>query len=708
MGWLLASVLLGAFLTGLVAPAQKNQEAEVALQAAIQKEKVDGELEEAIRQYKEILAKHKSSRPVAAQALVHIGQCYEKLGKGEAQKAYEQVVQEYADQAEALKVARERLSALGRLDKKASTELAVRKVWAESSTDTMGEVSPEGRYLSFVDWDTGDLAVRDLETGKNRRLTNKGTWKESQDFALWSRWSPDGRQLAYDWYIDRPGATPSDTLELRVMAVANSQSRVLYKTRDDKEWVETADWSPDGKQIAVVRGTENNKNEIVLVSTADGRLRVLKTLGREWPWPVLFSPDGRYLLYSYAPREGAQDLDVFLVSVDGKQGPALIDHPADDKALGWSSDGKWVLFLSDRTGSLDLWAIRVAGAKAQGEAQLIKPALGRAEQLGVTKDGAFYYGMTQRSRDVYVARLDPGTGKMLVPPVKTVKRFEGINDWPWYSPDGKRLAYVSARRSGARMYYNVLCIRSLETGEEREYPTRFRRLAGTRWSPDGRSVFVAAWENNNRMSLCRIDVGTGEVSPVVVAGPDQVFRKHEVSGDGSLIYGRVDKSRASSIVRRDLASGEEKELYRGPPRDEVMAALSPDGRRLALLNRPLGQAEAERIVRVMPAAGGEAREIFRFTDPGTPWIPLAWSADGRYLLFPRRMSRDDPKQKWSLWRVSADGGAPEKLELEMERIGEISAHPDGRQIAFGGRAEQRPAEVWVMENLLSELKGPDR
>ncbi len=33
---------------------------------------------------------------LAAQALVHIGRCYEKLGKGEAQKAYEQVVQEYA------------------------------------------------------------------------------------------------------------------------------------------------------------------------------------------------------------------------------------------------------------------------------------------------------------------------------------------------------------------------------------------------------------------------------------------------------------------------------------------------------------------------------------------------------------------------------------------------------------------------------------
>jgi Tol biopolymer transport system component len=698
--WVLAVALLGVVLTGVVATAQKNREAEVALQAAIQKEKVDGELEDAIRQYKEILAKHKSDRAVAAQALVHIGQCYEKLGKGEAQKAYQQVLKEYADQAEALKVARERLSALRALDRKAGGTLAVRKVWAEPLTDTMGEISPDARYLSFVDWDTGDLAVRDLDTGKNRRLTNKGAWKESGDFAEYSRWSPDGRKLAYDWYVDRPGQTPIYVLELRIMTVANSQSRVVYKTRNEKEWLETSDWSPDGKQIAVVRYAENNGNEIVLVSAADGRLRVLKTLGRESTWPVLFSPDGRYLVYSY----GGPERDVFLLSADGKQAATLIEHPADDVALGWSPDGRWVLFLSDRTGSLDLWAVRVAGGKAQGEAQLIKPALGRAVPLGVAKDGSLYYGMTQHTHDVYVARLDPRTGKILGPPVKAVKRFEGVNDWPWYSPDGKRLAYVSARRSGARLYYNVLCVRSLETGEEREYPTKFRRLAGTRWAPDGRSVFVAAWVRNDRASLCRIDLQTGEVSQVVVGGPDEVFRGHEVSGDHSLIYVRRDlKSQVSSIIRRDLRTGNERELFHGPPKDEFTTALSPDGHWLAFLNFPLGQTERVAIVRVMPAAGGEPREIWRFAQSG--WIPLAWGADGKYLLVPRKISPDDRKQ--SLWRVPASGGAPEKLGLEAARLHDLSARPDGKQIAFAAW-EGQPAEVWVMENLLSELKGREQ
>ena len=37
---------------------------------------------------------------IAATALLHIGQCQEKLGQAEARKAYESVVKEFADQTE--------------------------------------------------------------------------------------------------------------------------------------------------------------------------------------------------------------------------------------------------------------------------------------------------------------------------------------------------------------------------------------------------------------------------------------------------------------------------------------------------------------------------------------------------------------------------------------------------------------------------------
>ena len=90
--------------------------AEVALQAAIKIETIDGDLKAAIEAYKKIAATYGSDRAVAARALVRAGQCYEKLGEAQASEArstYQRVVRDYADQAETVAHARARLAALG-------------------------------------------------------------------------------------------------------------------------------------------------------------------------------------------------------------------------------------------------------------------------------------------------------------------------------------------------------------------------------------------------------------------------------------------------------------------------------------------------------------------------------------------------------------------------------------------------------------------
>ncbi len=55
-------------------------------------------MEEAIATYQDIIKKFPKEGPVAAKAWFHIGLCYEKLGNREAQKAYQQVLSNYADQ----------------------------------------------------------------------------------------------------------------------------------------------------------------------------------------------------------------------------------------------------------------------------------------------------------------------------------------------------------------------------------------------------------------------------------------------------------------------------------------------------------------------------------------------------------------------------------------------------------------------------------
>ena len=87
---LLLAGLCGAALAG----SQKSDAADVLLQAAIHKETVEGDLEQAIRMYKDIVSKHSANRAVAASALVHMGQTYEKLGSAEARNAYERVARD--------------------------------------------------------------------------------------------------------------------------------------------------------------------------------------------------------------------------------------------------------------------------------------------------------------------------------------------------------------------------------------------------------------------------------------------------------------------------------------------------------------------------------------------------------------------------------------------------------------------------------------
>src|SRR5713101_6517999 len=127
----LAVTIVAWLLAAPFAIAQKDEQAEVLMQAAHQKQLVEGQLEEAIQLYKRIVQEHAGSRAVAAKALLEMGLCYEKLGNTEARKAYERLLRDYGDQNEAAVAARKRLAALGQpAGSSTGTEMVTRRVWA--------------------------------------------------------------------------------------------------------------------------------------------------------------------------------------------------------------------------------------------------------------------------------------------------------------------------------------------------------------------------------------------------------------------------------------------------------------------------------------------------------------------------------------------------------------------------------------------------
>jgi Tol biopolymer transport system component len=588
--------------------------------------------------------------------------------------------------------------------------------------DLLGAVSPDGRFLTYTDWRTGNLAVRDLKTGEDRHLTDKGSWFESGEYAVYSTVSPDGKQIAYGWF------NQEGFLDLRVIGVDGSGARVLYRNQEIPG-CQPHDWSPDGRHILASFRRKDRSYQIVLVSVADGSVQELKTLDGRSPFmwsPMSFSPDGRFIAYDFPPQEDSPDRDIFLLATDGSREIPLVEHPANDLVLGWAPDGKQFLFASDRTGSQRAWLIEVAEGKHLGEPKLVKPEIRPVRGLGFTRDGSYYYccGVPggPALNDVYLVTLDPATHKLQAPKklVSDVGHRTSI-DW---SPDGQYLAYnKEGGWAPAPPYRFVLVVLSVESGKERRLRLNIRRSGAFQphWSPDGRFLLAQAEDHTGGRGVYRIDAKTGEVTPIVQA-PRCCIEWPVWAHDGKVIFTRATGLEPQSIVARDPESGREEELYRVvSPVGVSHLAASPDGQWLAFVWS--GTDKGPTALKVMPAAGGEPRELVKLPAPrrhtfGTPFVELAWTPDSRHIIYALTIAGQ--KQEFEMWRISLEGGQPQRLGLAMEGLQPqgLSVHPDGRQIAFtasplrrGAGAGTGPAgdpiagdPIWVLENFLPEVK----
>ena len=655
-----------------VLPAQSP---EALLGAALHQEEVEGNLEAAIATYKKVLAQPAGNRALAARAQFRIGVCYERLGQGEARKAYERVLSNYADQREVVTQARARLAALGH---PAGTGPVARRVWAGFG-GIAGTPSADGRFFTFTDWTTGDLAVWDVATGQSRRLTNKGSWEQSSESAQFSAPSPDGKLVAYTW------KKKDNRFDLRLIGIDGSNPRVLYSSQDVRI-PEVDDWSPDGKHILAHMWLGKGE-PIVLVSVADGSVRPLKTVHLGDARRPRFSPDGRYIAYDQASSDSRQ-YDIFVMAADGSRDTPVVTHPANELLLGWAPDGRSIVFASDRTGSMSAYVIPVVDGKPAGAPELVKRDLGSVWPMGITRQGSLFYVIFTGANDVYTASLDLAAGRLTTKPERVAQRFVGSNYSPGWSPDGRRLAFISLD-DNLQVSSSFLSIVSIATGEQRELSPKPNWVWRPRWSPDGRSILVRGRDQANRFGLYRVDPQSGDAT-VIVQSKSNVYGWFP---DGRAIYyDRPDNTgKLVQIVVRNLETGQERELPGGPWPEAAGLALSPDGRQIAFLTHD--DAARSKVVKILSVAGGESRDLLKGNSIGLD-SELAWTPDGRGILF---------VEKGELWRVPVDGGAPQALGLKMGQLRQLHLSPDGRQIAF--TAGEGQSEVWVLENFLPGRKG---
>lgn len=695
-------------------------------------EEGQGDLQKAINFYQKILKQFPKDREIAAKAQLHIGLCYEKLGLKEAQKAYQKVVDNYPEQTEAVKIAKEKLSILLKaraVVDKADKEFRIRQIWTYDGIDEsyLEKPSPDGRYLSYNDTNTMNLAILDLSTKKKRFLTknfltNKGPAFKFDDIlpnstleaALGSIWSPDSNQLAYSWVTLKNISSIKDALnlkdatwELRIIGLDGSEPRVLYRNEEVEE-LNPVDWSPDGKYILAGFFRKDKTSQAVLISVADGSVLVQKTVDKRYRGGGLISPDGRYIVYDFQTSKDSSGRDIFLLSTDLSSEIPLVEHPADDYVLGWAPDGKRLLFASDRTGDWDAWIIQVVDGKPKGDPELIKKDIGQIKPLGFTKKGSFYYALRTRMTDVFIATLDLEKGKLLTPPKLATQRFTGSNVGPGWSPDGKYFSYLSKRVPGSDGFGSrALIIRFMETGKEREFIPKLIFFWGPRWAPDGRSILGVGSEKKDRVGLYKIDVKTGDIKCIVQYDSGEGIGFPAWSPDGKKIFYTCKQRRQkiARILMYDLVTKQEKEIYREDfstlmvvpnPFYPRYMVISPDGKFLAFTvqkSKKFGY-----YLEIIPTAGGKSREVLQLEE-GETVTSIAWTPDSRGLIFAANRTN---KPKSELWRVSVEGGRRQKLGLKMDRMYRLCIHPEGQRIAF--YSDHISKKVWVMENFLPELK----
>lgn len=691
--WLI--LLLALAVTFVLAQSRSQTQ---QFQEAIHLMETKGNYTAAIRLFEEV-AKG-TDRKLAARALFYVGQCYERLAKDKAQQAYQRVIKQFAEQQQIVAEARARLSALNPSSSnlvvnKAHNGPTVRQIWAGPDADGMGQPSPDGRFLSFVDWSTGDLAIRDLSTGENRRLTNKGSYLQSKEEAGESIFSPDGKRLAYLWL------NKDDSYDLRLIGVDGTGLRILYKS---KSYAWPQDWSQDGKYI-LLEAVQAQAHQILLLSVADGSARVLKTLPSFAPtiFPggkMMFSPDGRSIVYSARSREGAKERDIFLISTDGSQETTLVQHPSDDYVLGWVPGSEQILFASDRMGNTSVWAIPVAEGKVQGPIKLIRRDLGIWPQ-GFTRNGSFYFHpLDNRMSDVYTATLDLATGKPLAPPKMASQRYVGfLNRGPRWSPDGKQFAYLSIELKNRTPVSRTILLVSSDTGQERQMPVPpgFELMAGAfRWFHDGRSLILVGKINNGSSGFYKVDTQTGEAKFLMPNSHGAlVFAPWLSPDEKTIVYQAINRA----ILVRDLGSSEERTLYQASqrPRMNTGFSISPDNQQVAF-----GLHESDRefaTIQIMPIGGADAGKSFQVKTPlaGQQDMGVTWSPDGRSLFF---LLRPTWKSTRELWQLSVADGNARRLELAMDELRDMDLHPDGQQIAYSIFTNKN--EIWVMENFLPE------
>ena len=353
------------------------------------------------------------------------------------------------------------------------------------------------------------------------------------------------------------------------------------------------------------------------------------------------SPDGKWIVFNVRTTDLEANrgrTDIWVVGTDGQNLRRLTSHPAADFNARWSACGKCIFFLSTRSGSAQVWRIRVDGGEAQ---QITDLPLG-VGALVVSPDGK----MLAVTMDVFPGRSTEATAKKLegIQKQKATGRLYDklfVRHWDTWN-DGRRSHLFVVPAAGGEA-------KDLMPAMDADTPSKpFGGPEEIAFAPDGKEIIFTAR-----------DAGRGEAW----------------STDTNLYAAPVDGSKPPrSLTAANKAS-------------DTTPAFSPDGKMLAYLAmaRPGYEADRSRIVlKPWPDGQGQERVLTETWDFSVS--ALAWSSDGKRIL-----AAVPNKGQVSLFAIEVGSG---KAVTIVEQGTLAAFGPAGDRIIFERNTLKSPTEIY--------------
>ena len=270
---------------------------------------------------------------------------------------------------------------------------------------------------------------------------------------------------------------------LEILDVATGNATIVHQYAGS---FQAPNWTRDGK--AVIYAQEGRLYRFDLFSRSAAAINTGFATRNNNDHVLSF--DGRMMAISHHAVEDSGASIVYTVPATGGT-PTRITAKGPSYLHGWSPDGRWLVYVGERNDEFDIYKIPAGG----GDEIRLTTAPGLDDGPEYTPDGAYIYFNSMRSGRMQIWRMRPdGTGQEQI-------TNDGFNNWfPHISPDGKWIVYLAFSPDVApddHPFYKHVLLRLMPTsGEPGAGGARvIAYLYGGQgtinvpsWSPDGRRL----------------------------------------------------------------------------------------------------------------------------------------------------------------------------------------------------------------------------